>query len=131
MFARKLVPSEFPERDIRQYEIKPEVWEEFSCELRAARRRKQLIIIDEIGEMQLQNDSFCEVVKEIISDPEIILFATVAIDETRHPLLRELYDHHRVTVYRVTAENQHAVIEQLGLEFRGALRLQEYLSANG
>jgi nucleoside-triphosphatase THEP1/uncharacterized membrane protein len=130
-FARKLVPSKFPESDIRQYEIELDVWSHFAEELRNARREKKLIIIDEIGEMQLQDKGFCEVVREIIADPEAILFATTAIDEARHPLLTELYDHHRTTVYKVTTENQNTIMEQLNSEFRSALRLQGYLSSNG
>jgi nucleoside-triphosphatase THEP1/uncharacterized membrane protein len=130
-FARKLLPPEFPEKDIRQYDITPDVWTHFAAELGDARRAKKLIIIDEIGEMQLQNKGFCDVVREIIADPETILFATVAIDEARHPLLNELYDHHRTTLYKVTTENQNTIIDQLKSEFRGALRLQEYLSTNG
>jgi nucleoside-triphosphatase THEP1 len=130
-FARKLVPSEFPEKDIRQYDIVADVWTHFAEELRNACREKKLIIIDEIGEMQLQNRTFCEVVREIVADPEVILFATVALDEARHPLLSELYDHHRSTLYKVTSENQNAMVDQLKSEFRGALRLQEYLSADG
>jgi nucleoside-triphosphatase THEP1 len=130
-FARKLHPSEFPEKDIRQYEIDSNVWEHFAEELRRARREKKLIIIDEIGEMQLKNKLFCDVVREIVADPEVTLFATVAMDETRHPLLKELYDHYRTTVYQVTGDNQIIIMDQLNSEFRGALRLQEYLVANG
>jgi nucleoside-triphosphatase THEP1 len=130
-FARKLLPSDFPERDIRQYEIEPSVWEHFAQEIRDASKAKKLIIIDEIGEMQLQNKLFCDVVREIMADPDITLFATVAMDESRHPMLKELYEHHRSTVYQVTTDNQSIIMEQLNTEFKAALRLQEYLSTNG
>lgn len=130
LFASKIVPSDFPERDIRQYELHGDVWQHFAEELRKAREEKKLIIIDEIGEMQLQNKLFCEVVREIVADPEVTLFATMAIDETRHAILKELKDHHRTTVYEVTSENQKTISEQLNSEFRGALRLQEYLVSN-
>jgi nucleoside-triphosphatase THEP1 len=126
-FARKVAAAEYPERDIRQYHIDVEVWDSFAAEIREACKQKKLIVIDEIGEMQLQSQQFCESVRLLLARPEISLFATVLLDDTRHPLLRELKDHYRTTVLQLNTENQNELVSELRYEFQQSIRLQEYL----
>jgi nucleoside-triphosphatase THEP1 len=128
-FARKSENTSFPERDIRQYAIDATVWDSIADEINDAREQKKLIVIDEIGEMQLQSAKFAQTVREIINDPEVSLFATVLLDDSRHPLLRELKDHFRTTILEVNNENQNSVIEKLRSEFQQAIRLQEFMRA--
>ncbi len=128
VFARKDTSLGYPDRDVRQYSIEAEVWDDLASKIRQARLRKQIIVIDEIGEMQLKSSEFCSAVRELLSDPEAIVFATVPIDERRHPLLREIGEHHRTTVYRMTPENQTSIARTLKSELDNAFRLREYMS---
>jgi len=127
-FAKKNLGSGFPERDVRQYELQTDVWDAFAAEIHKARTLKQIIVIDEIGEMQLQSAKFCEVIRELLADPEVIVFATCAADESRHPLLREVNQHHRTTVLKMTTDNYANIARSLRSEFEKSLRLQEYLN---
>jgi nucleoside-triphosphatase len=131
VFARKLPSSSFPDKDIRQYEINDAVWKFYSEELRGALLAKKLIVIDEIGEMQLRSQEFVGIIQEIICDPEIILFATVALNDSKHQLLRDIYQNHRSTIYHLTQENRSSIADELKSEFREALRLKQYMVENG
>jgi nucleoside-triphosphatase THEP1 len=127
-FAQKNLLSGFPELDVRQYDLQNEVWDHFAKEIREARFQKKIIVIDEIGEMQLQSAKFCEEIRELLVDPQVTVFATLAMDETRHSLIREINQHHRTTVLQMTTDNQDVIARTLKSEFEKALRLQEYLS---
>jgi nucleoside-triphosphatase THEP1 len=127
IFARKVAASRYPERDIRQYDIDISVWDLFATEIAEACEQKKLIVIDEIGEMQLQSQRFCDSIRTILATPEVSLFATILLDSSRHPLLKEIKDHYRTTVLQLNSENQNEIAGELRSEFLQSIRLQEYL----
>jgi nucleoside-triphosphatase len=69
-----------------------------------------VVVIDEIGKMELFSPSFREAVRRAIESDRIIL-GTIML--AAHPWADTIKAHRAVTVIHVTRENRHRVVEQV------------------
>jgi nucleoside-triphosphatase len=83
--------------------------------LRQAMAQGQIVVIDEIGPMELLSEKFCQAVKELLDAPVIVLGAIV---ERRHPVADPIKRHPRVRLEQVTLANR----DQLPREIEAKLR---------
>jgi nucleoside-triphosphatase THEP1 len=105
-----------------EYSIDSGVWAEILPKLEEALRRRQVIVLDEIGPIQLRTPDFEKFVWSVIEDVEATLFATIADDDSLHGILRRLKNHHRTTVLRLPEERE-VTERQLLRELRASLRV--------
>jgi nucleoside-triphosphatase len=76
-------------------------------------RKGQLVVIDEIGKMELTSDAFCEAVERLV-ERDVQLVATV--HAFRHPFTDALK--RRLEVIPVTAQNRDTLPERLAERIR-------------
>lgn len=107
------------------YDVDAAVWTSVATELEQAYADKKVIIVDEIGPMQLKSQAFIDVIEKILQDPTATMFATIALENKKHPLLRKMKFHYRSTVYLLTQnEMKNARIkESLEQEMKASLYL--------
>ena len=94
-------------------------------QIEAAYRTGKIILLDEIGPLQLQSPTFVEIVSTILNDPRATLFATVA--EAKHPFLDSVRMHYRATTIRLRPDATNAVRNRLSEEMISSLRLARYI----
>jgi len=78
--------------------------------LKRAAEECDLIVIDEIGKMELLSDNFKQVVLKIINSGKMVL-GTIMIKP--HPWADSLKRHPQVKLVNVTRNNHHEVLEEL------------------
>jgi len=78
--------------------------------LRRAAGQSELIIIDEIGKMELFADNFRAAVREIINGDKKVL-GTIML--TSHPWADEIKRHPQVKLVTVTRDNHQRVLEDI------------------
>ena len=71
--------------------------------LRDAVQRKRIIVIDEIGKMELASGKFCETVREALSSRK---FVVATIMQHRHPFADEIRALPSAEVIEVTTQNR-------------------------
>ena len=74
--------------------------------LRDAIQRKRIIVIDEIGKMELASQKFCEAVREALSSGK---FVVATIMQHRHPFADEIKELPCVEVIEITVQNRDGV----------------------
>ena len=82
---------------------------------RAGRGESIVVVIDEVGRMELISERFCDAVERAFSE---VAHVVATIMERRHPFADELKAHPDVTLMRVTAQNR----DRLPVEARRWLR---------
>jgi nucleoside-triphosphatase len=65
--------------------------------------RRRMVVIDEIGKMELASKLFCDVVQQALDSPAIVL---ASIMERRHPFADQIKRHPDVVMFEVTVENR-------------------------
>jgi nucleoside-triphosphatase len=65
--------------------------------------RRRIVVIDEIGKMELASEIFCDVVEKALDSPAIVL---AAIMERPHPYADQIKRRTDVVILEVTAENR-------------------------
>lgn len=88
-------------RNNEDYEVNTEIWASIVFELGQARSAGKIILLDEIGPLQLLNADFLNIIMKIIEDPSATMFASVALNETENDFLRKIMLHPRSTVLRL------------------------------
>ena len=81
--------------------------------LRRAAAEEQVVIVDEIGPMELLSSQFGEVVQELLDGPALILGTIV---QRRHPLADRVKAHPRVKLIQVTPANRDRLPTELFAE---------------
>jgi len=79
--------------------------------LRDAVQRKRIIVIDEIGKMELASRKFCEAVCEALSSGK---FVAATIMQHRHPFADEIKARLDVEVIEITVRNRDVAGEDQG-----------------
>ncbi len=79
---------------------------------------KKVIVIDEIGKMELLSPQFQEVVSKAL-DADNPVLGTITL--ARHPFAQKVKDRKDVKIYEVTRENQDEVLKTLTKELKKAL----------
>lgn len=94
-----------------------------AAEIEAASKKCRLLIIDEIGPIQLQSAAFAKVMKQLIDVPSASVIAAVALDDSKHPLLKEFKAHFRPCLVRLEkGKNDQSILEQIRGEAESFLR---------
>ncbi|NPA32772.1 MAG: NTPase [Aquificae bacterium] len=78
----------------------------------AKRDKNKVIIIDEIGKMELFSKPFRELVRQIIHDPSVKVVATIPIRDV-HPLVKEVRRLPGAVLIELTKENRDTVAEDI------------------
>jgi nucleoside-triphosphatase len=79
---------------------------------------KKVIVIDEIGKMELLSPEFQEAVKKAL-DADNLVLGTITL--ARHPFAEKVRARDDVKIYEVTRENQDQVLKTLTKELKKAL----------
>ncbi|NPB07903.1 MAG: NTPase, partial [Aquificae bacterium] len=78
----------------------------------AKKDKKKVIVIDEIGKMELFSRPFRELVREIMYDPALKVVATIPIRDV-HPLVREIRRLPGAVLIELTRQNRDLVLEDI------------------
>lgn len=65
--------------------------------------RRRLVVIDEIGKMELASKLFCDIVREALDSPAIVL---AAVMEQRHGFADQIKLRADVVIFELTVENR-------------------------
>lgn len=125
-------PRQFAVRNADgKYSVNTVVWEEIVLELDKALGEKKILILDEIGHLQLNVPGFDEFVNKVLADKSSTLFATVTLDDNGYPLLYNIKQHHRSNVLCIESEKDNVRIEDTVLrELQSSLRCRDVLPPN-
>lgn len=110
-------------RDDGSYDVDGAVWTGIAAELEQASKDGKIIVLDEIGPMQLQNQAFTSVVEKIANDPMSTLFATIASEDSKNFTLRKMKLHYRSTVLLLTSNKRvrNTIEKELEKEIKSSL----------
>ncbi len=124
-------PIKFAERlPDGDYRLVPDVWDKLTVHLEKALEAKKIIILDEIGPLQLNDDKFRGFITKIFADHDATMFATLALDDNKHPLLSQVRQHYRSTVLQLYPKQNEKRIEDLLLqELQASLRVMNLISS--
>jgi nucleoside-triphosphatase THEP1 len=81
--------------------------------------RYRMVVIDEIGKMELASKRFCGVVQEALDSPVIVL-ATVM--ERRHPFVDQIKRRPDVVIFELTLENRNNLLGTITARIREELQ---------
>lgn len=99
------------------YEPDLKVIDEIAGEIEEQSRKSRLLIIDEIGPIQLQSRRFANVITTLFDNPSVSLIASISLDDGKHPLLKRFKSHFRADVMRLERQrNDQVILERLGVE---------------
>lgn len=98
------------------FDLDMTVWTSIAAELEQAYKNRRIIVLDEIGPMQLQNQAFVNVVEKFVNDPTVTMFATVAMEDRKNVILGKLKLHYRSTVLALTQDEQSRIEIEKNLE---------------
>lgn len=130
----KPIPFAEKKKD-ESYDIKPNVLEPVLAELETARKQGKILVLDEIGPLQLEITGFTDLVERILDDKAATLFATITHIDTdtdidtnkKLSFLRRVKAHQRTSLHQLTKDNAASVQSELRSEMEGSLRLAERL----
>ncbi|XP_045186896.1 nucleoside-triphosphatase THEP1-like [Mercenaria mercenaria] len=71
----------------------------------------RVIVIDEIGKMELFSRSFTQTVKDLLKHPKTTVFATVPV--RANPFVEEIKNRDDVQLYTVTKENRNQLVNEV------------------
>jgi nucleoside-triphosphatase len=103
------------------------VWSSITSQLEGAYRSKKIILLDEIGPLQLQTPKFVSLIDQIVDDPAATMFATVALDNS-HFLIKKVKRHYRSTLLELNPNKDSTDISgKIKQELKASLRLVNYI----
>lgn len=122
-------PTKFAERqDGGEYKVAANVWADSLLELDEALGGHKIIILDEIGSIQLRDSRFSGFINKVLADHCATMFATIALDDSRLPFLHQVKQHYRTTVLHLErGQNERSIEERLQRELQASLRLVRLL----
>ncbi|WP_461831922.1 NTPase [Aquifex sp.] len=74
--------------------------------------KKKVIIVDEIGKMELFSKKFRELVRRIMYDPTVNVVATIPIRDV-HPLVREIRRLPGAVLIELTPQNRDVILDDI------------------
>jgi nucleoside-triphosphatase len=101
---------------VGRYGVDTATFERLSIPALESRKPEAVLVIDELGKMELVSEAFREVVTEIFSGDHAI-FATV--HAYRHPFTDALKERPQVKIRHITARNREGLPDQLAAELTG------------
>lgn len=109
------VPSTKPEFRVGQYVVDRPSLEQITLPvLRKKLSIKSVIVIDEIGKMELCSRYFSEAVKGVFADPKAVVIATIPVPKGKPlPLVEEIRRRKDVLLVTVTRENRDSILDDV------------------
>lgn len=110
-------PIQFASRCLDgSYDCTVEVWDTLADELRQYAKKGYIIVLDEIGPLQLKSKKFHDSVDQLFQNPSIHLFASLALPSVLGNAIHQKYwNHVRTTRYAIQSETDvtqlHPIIE--------------------
>ncbi len=111
LFASKRFTSK---KLVGSYGVNVKRFEEIVIPLlkRALKERNRVVVIDEVGKMELFSKEFRELVRKLAHDPKVRLLATLPIRDV-HPLVRELRKMQGAVLIELTRGNREGMDEEI------------------
>ena len=117
---KKIFSSKFftSKRLVGSYGVNVDYFEELAIPIlkkaieEAKRDKRKVIVIDEIGKMELFSKKFRELVRGIMHDPALNVVATIPIRDV-HPVVREIRRLPGAVLIEVNRENRDYVVEDI------------------
>jgi nucleoside-triphosphatase len=107
---------------VGRYGIDLKKFEDFAIkQLETSLNAKKVIVIDEIGYMQLLSKPFEEMIMNIVTQSNHILLGTIPVDS--HPIIHKIRNHNRVKIFSINHDNRELLPEELA---KRILRAIEY-----
>ncbi len=121
-------PVAFAERRGEKYELtNSTIWKEIAEKLDQARLDGKIVVLDEIGPLQLQVTEFKAVIDKIIADPASTLFATIHEGEESPGFIAQIKTHYRVSVKKLTPASLDGLHDDMREELKASLRVAKFL----
>ena len=109
-------------RDI-PYDVHEDVLDDLAHEIRSSLNK--VLVIDEIGIMQMKSKAFEDAIKEVFDNPYCVLIGTVTEDSRKCPAL-EAVKNDLMSELIVYSQNQHdSILKELTKELNAALDMYE------
>lgn len=124
-FARRKDGAPKDVSDILNYEFETKVWDEIAADVQRAAHAGKIIVIDEIGEMQIASPKFKQAIQDLLSDSSSTVIATISI--ASNPFLRLVREHHRTNIVELSDDNRDAVMNLLSREMAASARRASFL----
>lgn len=106
------------------YEVDIGVWDAIADDLTEAWTAHKLVVVDEVGPMQLRSEKFKACILSAFNNPACTLFATMQQDDGTHVLIPRLKQHYRSTLVQLIRDKNTAQVEQsLDEQLRASLRV--------
>ena len=107
----------------QQYRYDDVVWPKLTEQLQNAVAKHQVIVLDEVGPMQLAYPTFVDFVRQVIDDANATLIATIAEDDSLHEILAWAKRRPRTTVLHLDGNNRGEIEVILLQELNASLRV--------
>lgn len=117
-------PGADAEETLESYDFDPSVWEDLCPSILAAAKARKIILLDEIGEMQMASRAFRHMIHTLLSDPGVVVFATISASDA--PFLNEIRRHYRTNRHVMDEVNRPYILDVLSREMDGSVRLSEF-----
>ena len=93
--------------------------------LREGEGRPRIVVIDEIGRMEMHSSKFSDVVRELMDDPNVLLFGSVAAPRYGHvvPLAEEIKARSDVSTLHLKPSTRDEVMAEAEAELKKLLKL--------
>ncbi|MFN3814096.1 MAG: NTPase [Aquificaceae bacterium] len=79
---------------------------------KAMRDKERIILIDEVGKMELFSEKFALLVEKVISDPKYNALVTIPIRDI-HPLVAQIRRHPSAVLLEITKENRDSLLDEI------------------
>lgn len=99
---------------VGSYKVDLEKFESIAINIlhKALQSKDKVIVIDEIGKMELFSKSFIEIIKKIVFQPEYKLLATLPIKNV-HPIVEKIRSLNNIKIFEVTFGNRNFLLDEI------------------
>ncbi|MDL1898623.1 AAA family ATPase [Anaerolineae bacterium CFX7] len=105
------------EKRLGQYRVNLEVIDSVAVPaLHRAQARSALVIVDEIGPMEIFSNAFCDAVQQLLDDTHCAVLGTIVARP--YHFANDVKKHPRVELVRVTRENRDELVQVLDARLR-------------
>ncbi|MCC6925711.1 nucleoside-triphosphatase [Novosphingobium sp.] len=110
---------------ILNYDFETAVWDEIADDVRRESKGGKIIILDEIGEMQISSSRFKDAISELLKDSASTVIATISV--ASNPFLQSVKEHYRTNIVQLSEANRDAVMDSLLSEVAASVRRASFL----
>lgn len=112
-------PVRFAERVADTYTVIPAVWELVVSQMRAAADAGHIIVLDEIGPLQIKVPGFLQLINDLLGRPNQTVVASIAQGEANE--IEQLKRHWRTTTIALTPDNRDETLSDLRCQLESTL----------